>query len=187
MNGDARTWDSAGRSRPCAKASLVLRVRPIHHRHSLILLTTRTHTHTHTHTLPPRALSPAPEPSPAYPLQHRASSSPAALMAAPTLPPMETDSFNPDFNNVSGAANGTAHADGAAASPVDAAASAPAVQLPDQKHDAPDAPDAQTQHKVHDVLHSDIGVNTLLNRLKASIASARVCPSRPCPPDGRLT
>ncbi|KAF2245074.1 RhoGAP-domain-containing protein [Trematosphaeria pertusa] len=94
-------------------------------------------------------------------------------MAAPTLPPMETDSFNPDFNNVSGAANGTAHADGAAASPVDAAASAPAVQLPDQKHDAPDAPDAQTQHKVHDVLHSDIGVNTLLNRLKASIASAR--------------
>lgn len=101
------------------------------------------------------------------------------MAAPPTLPPMEsTDSFNPDFNNVPTAANGSTHADGAVASPIDGAAPAPApaVQPHEQKQDAPDP---QVQQKVQDVLHSDIGVNTLLNRLKASIASARV--SRPAP------
>jgi hypothetical protein len=34
--------------------------------------------------------------------------------------------------------------------------------------------DTQTQQLVHEVLHSDVGVATLLNRLKASISSARV-------------
>ncbi|KAF2691503.1 GTPase activating protein [Lentithecium fluviatile CBS 122367] len=91
------------------------------------------------------------------------------MAAPPTLPPMEsTDSFNPDFNTSSGAANGSSHADGAMASPVEAPA--PPAQAHDPKLDAPDP---QVQQKVHDVLHSDIGINTLLNRLKASIASAR--------------
>ena len=93
------------------------------------------------------------------------------MAAPPILPPMESsDSFNPDFNNVSGPANGTNHADGPISSPTEAAP-APAAQLQDHRQDAPDP---QVRQKVHDVLHSDIGVNTLLNRLKASIASARV-------------
>lgn len=83
-----------------------------------------------------------------------------------------SDSFNPDFNTVSGTANGTGQTDGpTVSSPVDGPAPAPAGPPPVQKQDAPDP---QIQQKVHDVLHSDIGVNTLLNRLKASIASARV-------------
>ena len=83
-----------------------------------------------------------------------------------------TESFNPDFNSGSGAAadaNGPP-TDATPASPVDGLAAHP-IQGQEQKQDAPDA---QLQQKVHDVLHSDIGVNTLLNRLKASIASARV-------------
>ena len=119
-------------------------------------------------------------PRPQHPPSFRSPSlSRTATMAAPpTLPPMEsTDSFNPDFNNMAGPANGTSHADGPLSSPIEAPApAAPAAQLHDNRQDA--APDPQVQQKVHDVLHSDIGVNTLLNRLKASIASARVPMSR---------
>ncbi|KAJ4373874.1 Rho GTPase-activating protein [Neocucurbitaria cava] len=84
------------------------------------------------------------------------------MAAPPTIPPMEsTDSFNPDFNSVAAPAD-----DGPLVSPVEEAAPA----SPEQRA-AP--PDAQTQQRVHDVLYSDVGVSTLLNRLKASIASAR--------------
>jgi hypothetical protein len=75
--------------------------------------------------------------------------------------------FNPSFDM--SASNGDDHAEFSAASPIEA-------PLPPQPLEKPqDAPDAQAQQKVQDVLYSDIGVNTLLNRLKASIASARVC------------
>ncbi|RMZ72909.1 GTPase-activating beta-chimerin [Pyrenophora seminiperda CCB06] len=90
---------------------------------------------------------------------------PAPTMAAPpTMPPMESsDSFNPDFNRAS-----TPPKEGAPAlaSPMEDAAPA----WPEQRTGPQDA---QTQQRVHDVLHSDVGVATLLNRLKASIASAR--------------
>ncbi|PSN70057.1 Rho GTPase-like protein activator [Corynespora cassiicola Philippines] len=98
------------------------------------------------------------------------------MAAPPTLPPMEsTDSFNPDFNNVSGsgAANGNSFTDGAPVSPIESHAPAPPAPAPAQEPPKQDVPDPQIQQKVHEVLHSDIGVNTLLNRLKASIASAR--------------
>jgi hypothetical protein len=98
------------------------------------------------------------------------------MAAPPTLPPMDsTDSFNPDFNSTSNTANGTRHSDSLMGSPVEA--SAPALQLHNPKQEAPDA---QVQQKVQDVLHSDIGINTLLNRLKASIASARVLVPHSC-------
>lgn len=105
----------------------------------------------------------------------------ATMAAAPTLPPVEsTDSFNPDFNtSFSGNSNGHDNADGLVSSPVQTsgpsfAASAPSAVQPHEYK-----PDPQIQQKVQDVLHSDIGVNTLLNRLKASIASARVYISLP--------
>jgi hypothetical protein len=91
------------------------------------------------------------------------------MAAPPTLPPMESDGFNPDFNTASAPPNGASHADGPMSSPIEA--SAPAAQSHDHRQDAPDP---QVRQKVHDVLHSDVGINTLLNRLKASIASARV-------------
>jgi hypothetical protein len=75
-----------------------------------------------------------------------------------------SDSFNPDFNSGSGPND-----DAAPVSPIDTPAPAPAS--PEQR--APPQ-DAQTQQRVHDVLHSDVGVTILLSRLKASIASARV-------------
>jgi hypothetical protein len=78
-----------------------------------------------------------------------------------------SDSFNPDFNSAAGPTD-----DAAPISPIDA----PAPASPEQR--APPQ-DAQTAQRVHDVLHSDIGVTTLLNRLKASIASARVRASPP--------
>ena len=86
----------------------------------------------------------------------------------PTLPPVgSTDGgFNPSFDTPT--ANGDAHPESSAASPVEA----PPAPQPLEK--AQDASDPQTQQKVQGVLYSDIGVNTLLNRLKASIASARV-------------
>ncbi|KAF1841439.1 RhoGAP-domain-containing protein [Cucurbitaria berberidis CBS 394.84] len=85
------------------------------------------------------------------------------MAAPPTIPPLEsTDSFNPDFNHSAS----TPAEDGAIVSPVEAAAPA----SPEQRA-VPQ--DAQTHQRVHDVLHSDVGVSTLLNRLKASIASAR--------------
>ncbi|CAO2657667.1 Nn.00g037930.m01.CDS01 [Neocucurbitaria sp. VM-36] len=84
------------------------------------------------------------------------------MAAPPTIPPMEsTDSFNPDFNSTPAPAE-----DGPLVSPVEGTAPA----SPEQRA-APQ--DAQTQQRVHDVLYSDVGVSTLLNRLKASIASAR--------------
>ena len=73
-----------------------------------------------------------------------------------------TDSFNPDFNSVTAPAE-----DAPLVSPVDRTAPA----SPEQRSEPQDV---QTQQRVHDVLHSDVGVSTLLNRLKASIASARV-------------
>lgn len=85
------------------------------------------------------------------------------MSAPPAIPPLEsTDSFNPDFNHVSAPVE-----EGALSSPVDAVA----PTSPEQQNASQDA---QTQQRVHEVLHSDVGVSTLLNRLKASIASARV-------------
>ncbi|KAL1613070.1 Rho GTPase-activating protein [Paraconiothyrium brasiliense] len=93
------------------------------------------------------------------------------MAAPPSLPPMESsESFNPDFNTSSGLQDPNGIAENTPVSPVDNHHAAPVAHAQDQKQDAPDA---QLQQKVHDVLHSDIGVNTLLNRLKASIASAR--------------
>ncbi|KAF2820005.1 RhoGAP-domain-containing protein [Ophiobolus disseminans] len=84
------------------------------------------------------------------------------MAAPPALPPMESaDSFHPDFHTAAAPAD-----DGGLPSPIDANAPAPPEQAA-----APH--DAHTQQRVHDVLHSDVGVSTLLNRLKASIASAR--------------
>ena len=81
------------------------------------------------------------------------------------IPPIESsDTFNPDFSNVSAPAE-----DGPLSSPIEAAA--PISPIQEQRATSEDA---QTQQRVHDVLHSDVGVSTLLNRLKASIASARV-------------
>ncbi|KAF2625946.1 RhoGAP-domain-containing protein [Macroventuria anomochaeta] len=75
---------------------------------------------------------------------------------------VSSDSFNPDFNTHAGLND-----DAAPVSPIDdtAAPASPEQRAPPQ--------DTQTQQRVHEVLHSDIGVTTLLNRLKASIASAR--------------
>ncbi|KAF2477269.1 GTPase activating protein [Lindgomyces ingoldianus] len=91
----------------------------------------------------------------------------------PTLPPVESNDsgFNPDFSSTA-AANGNGHADGATVSPVNGPGPAPPVQPPEPSKQQ-DSPDPQTQKAVQDVLYSDIGVNTLLNRLKASVASAR--------------
>ncbi|KAF2205100.1 RhoGAP-domain-containing protein [Delitschia confertaspora ATCC 74209] len=93
----------------------------------------------------------------------------------PTLPPMEVGAdtaFNPDFSNpVTGSANGHG-LDGASESHMPDSEPAPAVQpLDTQKQQ--DTPDPKTQKEVQEVLYSDIGISTLLNRLKASIASAR--------------
>lgn len=80
------------------------------------------------------------------------------------IPPIESsDAFNPDFSTVSAPAE-----DGALSSPVEAVA--PVSPVNEKRATSEDA---QTQQRVHDVLHSDVGVSTLLNRLKASIASAR--------------
>jgi hypothetical protein len=88
------------------------------------------------------------------------------MAAPPSIPPMaSSDSFNPDF-----AASTGPNEDAAPVSPIDDTA-APLPSSPELR--AP-AQDSQTQQRVHDVLHSDIGVTTLLSRLKASIASARV-------------
>ncbi|KAJ4384030.1 Rho GTPase-activating protein [Didymella sp. IMI 355093] len=85
------------------------------------------------------------------------------MAAPPSIPPMaSSDSFNPDFNTPT-----APNDDAAPVSPIDDAV-APAS--PEQRA-LPQ--DTQTQQRVHEVLHSDVGVTTLLNRLKASIASAR--------------
>jgi hypothetical protein len=88
----------------------------------------------------------------------------------PTLPSVagtETD-FNPNFDTSTPGANGNADA----LSPVDSPAPAPSG-FQQEKH--ADGQDPMVKEQVERVLYSDIGVNTLLNRLKASIASARVC------------
>lgn len=90
----------------------------------------------------------------------------------PTLPPVESSDspFNPSFD--SPAANGGTHNDGAhSVSPLESQPPQPYEKEPQQ---LPDAPHVQTDEQVQKVLYSDIGVTTLLNRLKASIASARV-------------
>ncbi|KAF2034419.1 RhoGAP-domain-containing protein [Setomelanomma holmii] len=84
------------------------------------------------------------------------------MAAPPAIPPMESnDSFNPDFSAAPAPAE-----DGALSSPVDAVA-------PTSPEQRTASHDVQTQQRVHDVMQSDVGVSTLLNRLKASIASAR--------------
>ncbi|KAL5113821.1 Rho GTPase-activating protein [Pleosporales sp. CAS-2024a] len=76
------------------------------------------------------------------------------MAAPPAMPPLESaEGVPPDV------ATGRA--------PVEAAAS------PQEPAAAAAAQDAHIQQRVHDVLHSDAGVATLLNRLKASISSAR--------------
>lgn len=82
-----------------------------------------------------------------------------------------SDSFNPDFN-----VPAVVDDDAAPVSPIDdtAAPSSPDQRAPPQ--------DTQIQQRVDEVLYSDIGVTTLLNRLKASIASARVRTTSPHPP-----
>jgi hypothetical protein len=91
-----------------------------------------------------------------------------------------TDSFNPDFDsdfhtnpNANGHHGQPSNDAAAPTSPIDAPAPAEAPHSLNQTLPN-DARDPRTQQQVHEVLHSDIGVNTLLNRLKASIASARV-------------
>jgi hypothetical protein len=92
------------------------------------------------------------------------------MAAPPAIPPMEsTDSFNPDLNSSSSPTR-----DGDLTSPIEDTTPA----SPEQRT-APH--DAQTQQRVHDILHSDVGVATLLNRLKASIASARVSDAQSTP------
>jgi hypothetical protein len=84
------------------------------------------------------------------------------MAAPPAIPPLESaDGFSADFSSVSPPAD-----DAAPVLPVDAAPASPEPR--------PAAQDTHTQQRVHDVLHSDVGVATLLARLKASIASARV-------------
>ncbi|KAF2132267.1 RhoGAP-domain-containing protein [Dothidotthia symphoricarpi CBS 119687] len=90
----------------------------------------------------------------------------APLTTAPTMQPMESsDNSNPEFGNGSVLAE-----DGPAlGSPI-----SPTVSTDRAAPTSPVASqDAQTQQRVHDVLHSDVGIITLLSRLKASIASAR--------------
>ena len=90
------------------------------------------------------------------------------MAAPPSIPPMaSSDSFNPDFSASTGPTE-----DAAPVSPIDDTA-APLPSSPELRAPAQDS-QTQTQQRVHDLLHSDIGVTTLLSRLKASIASARV-------------
>jgi hypothetical protein len=86
-----------------------------------------------------------------------------AMAALPSLPPMaSSDSFNPDLQSPI-----RLEEDGTRISPID-----PVPLASSEPHDAPQ--DTHTQQLVQEALHSDIGVGTLLGRLKASIASARV-------------
>lgn len=100
------------------------------------------------------------------------------MAAPPSFPPMEnSDNFNPDFNtgpapSLTLGPTSAPVEDGALSSPVDGPAPV------SSEHQVAPA-DAQIQQRVQDVLHSDSGVSTLLNRLKASIASARVSTSPP--------
>lgn len=83
----------------------------------------------------------------------------------PTLPPVGTETdFNPNFDTPTPSANGHD-----AATPVDSP-----VPEPKTSGLLQEAQDSKVREQVQHVLYSDIGVTTLLNRLKASIASARV-------------
>lgn len=85
------------------------------------------------------------------------------MAGLPSLPPMaSSESFNPDLQSPI-----RLEEDGTRISPID-----PAPLASSEPHDA--SQDTQTQQRVQEALHSDIGVGTLLSRLKASIASARV-------------
>ncbi|KAH7079250.1 hypothetical protein BKA63DRAFT_408079 [Paraphoma chrysanthemicola] len=85
------------------------------------------------------------------------------MAAPPAIPHMDTtDRFNPDFSNTSAPTE-----DGALASPTTDIVAPASPEARTAPHDV------QTQQKVQEVLQSDVGVSTLLNRLKASIASAR--------------
>lgn len=55
---------------------------------------------------------------------------------------------------------------------------------PKPTQDVPSSPlDAEARDRMSNVLQSDIGITTLLNRLKQSISSARVfLPESTCPP-----
>ena len=100
---------------------------------------------------------------------HINTNSTATMAAPPSIPPMaSSDSFNPDFNT-SVAPND----DVAPVSPIDD------IVAPASPEQRAVPQDTQIQQRVKEVLHSDIGVTTLLNRLKASIASARVCAPSP--------
>lgn len=104
----------------------------------------------------------------ADPRHHRISDTTMAAphTTPPTIAPMTgTDSFNHDPSD------GTAPAEEAENS---ASPTSPVNQAAPVLSTAPQPQDAQTQQRVHDVLHSDVGVTTLLSRLKASITSARV-------------
>ncbi|KAF2786645.1 RhoGAP-domain-containing protein [Melanomma pulvis-pyrius CBS 109.77] len=86
----------------------------------------------------------------------------------PSLPPMDSsDAFNPDFSpdlpagTHANGQSGQPPPDAPTPAPLDAVAPANATLPLDERA------------QVHDVLHSDIGVVTLLSRLKASVASAR--------------
>lgn len=71
--------------------------------------------------------------------------------------------------------NGGAHVDGEPQSPLEANTPATPVQAPNQAPaGAPPALNPAVAKAVDDVVYSDIGVNTLLVRLKQSIASAKV-------------
>ncbi|CBX95022.1 similar to Rho GTPase activator (Rgd1) [Plenodomus lingam JN3] len=84
------------------------------------------------------------------------------MTTPPSIPPIDSsDGFNPDLNSAAAATE-----EGTSGLPGDG----PAVSSP---HQQTTPPDVHTQQRVHDVLHSDVGVATLLSRLKASIASAR--------------
>ncbi|KAJ5063874.1 GTPase activating protein [Bipolaris maydis] len=85
-----------------------------------------------------------------------------AMNAPPTIAPVDmTEPFDPDFNSASDPAK-----DGALASPTHEAAPTTSEQRSTPQ-------DAHNQQRVNEILHSDVGIATLLNRLKASISSAR--------------
>lgn len=86
-----------------------------------------------------------------------------AMNAPPTIAPVDmTEPFDPDFNSASDPAK-----DSALASPTHEAAPTTSEQRSTPQ-------DAHNQQRVNEILHSDVGIATLLNRLKASISSARV-------------
>lgn len=70
-----------------------------------------------------------------------------------------------------GEANGTTNGNGATVASAPSSPAMPAAAAPSSTDNAP--PTASPPKAVEDVMYSDIGITTLLNRLKQSIASAR--------------